>query len=143
MKPRPAAARKLPAKAIGLSQSLVRMMACGPRMPEKMPPAMTSDIALVRTAMLPASIAAKRYCWLNAPDMPIRKSATTNSANVPCISAYVASRPPSTAGAAPSTKPLRRPIRLISMAAGIVVNAEPTVEAVTGSVARDLSGPRR
>ena len=43
----------------------------------------------------------------------------------------------------PAMKPLRRPMRRISSAAGTVPQAVPTTKAVMGSVASDLSAPSR
>ena len=56
---------------------------CGPMMPVTTPEAMTHEIARGLNAGSAASAAAKRYCWMKAPEAPMAISARTKAMNEP------------------------------------------------------------
>lgn len=96
-----------------------------------------------RNAGEAVSAAAKRYCWTKALPKPENEVPRHTSQKLPKMTPQAASVPPMMVLAAPIWKPGRRPMRRISMAAGIVPAATPSTKDVTGRVASDLSSPSR
>ena len=139
----PAVAKKAPANGIGARRSWVRIAVCGPMIAAAMPPDSTHEIAFAWKAGLPPSAAAKRYCWAKAAESPVPAAARTNPANDPPSTAKPLAIAARTPMIAPARKPSCRPTARISIAAGNAPRATPTVNAESGSVASDLSGPSR
>ena len=74
--------------------------------------------------------------------MPTRPVAQQNSQKFAWYSASTPSRVPAVPSIVPKMKPVRRPTRPISIAAGMVISAVPATTAVTGRVASALSSAR-
>ncbi len=139
----PTMAANDPANITGASISRVKITTCGPSMAVMMPPASTKEIARALKAGGALSAAAKRNCCTNAPPKPSTSSPKLNSRNEAWKSPRVATAPPIAVMPVPVMKPARWPICLMIPAAGMAPTATPTVNAVTGMVASDLSASRR
>ena len=75
--------------------------------------------------------------------MPIIRRPAANSQKPDRNSASAASAPPRPVMTVPDMKPFRWPSARMMAAAGMAPTATPTLKAVTGAVANDLSGPSR
>src|SRR5581483_10515487 len=130
---------KQPANSAVGNRSRDHCANCGPNVPEMTPPASTSEIAFDRNRSSAASAAAKRYCWANPLEQPIRNVPRQKSGNDAFQQARAAVAPPLAPSADPVQNPRRRPIRAINSAAGIVADIIPVICSATGKVDSALS----